>query len=298
MVSIRPVYILGVIVVLLAGCGGRVAAPVDEKGRSLRASTTPYRTVVAGDTLYSIAWEIGKDYRQLAVWNQIHSPYTILPGQRLRLTPTSSLARKPQTGLRYHVVRKGDTLYSIAREAGVDYRTLAARNDIRAPYTLRPGQRLKLQSKSDFSVERPGSKKARKTRRSATKKTNIPRGKVRWKWPIKGKILRRYNARAGNKGLDIAGKRGQSIRAAGAGRVVYQGSGLRGYGNLVIIKHNEEFLSAYAHCDRIYVKEGDVIKQNQQIAKIGSSGTNRTKLHFEIRYRGNPVDPLRYLPKR
>ena len=286
-------------VVLLAGCSTRVAAPVDEKGRSLRAPAIQYRTVVAGDTLYSIAWEIGKDYRQLAAWNQIRAPYTILPGQRLRLAPVSGSSAKPQqTGARYHTVRKGDTLYSIARTAGVDYSSLAAWNGIRAPYTLRPGQRLELRAKSDDTAERPGLRKSRKTYRSATKKTGFSRGKVRWSWPVKGKILRRYNARGGNKGLDIAGKQGRSIRAAGAGRVVYRGSGLRGYGNLVIIKHNEEFLSAYAHVGRIYVKEGDVIKQNQQIAEIGSSGTNRTKLHFEIRYRGNPVDPLRYLPKR
>jgi lipoprotein NlpD len=110
-------------------------------------------------------------------------------------------------------------------------------------------------------------------------------------------LLGRFN-NASNKGIDIAGKKGQAILAADQGQVVYQGGGLRGYGQLIIIKHNADFLSAYAHCDRIYVKEGDVVKRAQKIADIGSSGTDRIKLHFEIRYRGNPVDPMTYLPRK
>jgi lipoprotein NlpD len=102
----------------------------------------------------------------------------------------------------------------------------------------------------------------------------------------------------GAKGVDIGGKPGQSVTAAAPGTVVYQGSGLRGYGQLIIVKHNTDFLSAYAHCDKIVVREGNVIKRGQKIAEMGSTGTDRVKLHFEIRYRGTPVDPLDYLPKR
>lgn len=110
-------------------------------------------------------------------------------------------------------------------------------------------------------------------------------------------MLKRFGS-GGSKGINLAGSRGQPIRAANEGEVVYQGGGLRGYGQLIILKHSAEFLSAYAHCDRIYVKEGDVIKRGQKIAAMGSTGTDRPMLHFEIRYRGTPVDPLRYLPKK
>ena len=111
-------------------------------------------------------------------------------------------------------------------------------------------------------------------------------------------LLERYSASGPNKGIDIAGKKGQPIVAAAAGQVVYQGSGLRGYGQLIIIKHNADFLSAYAHCDTIYVKEGNVIKQGRKIALMGNSGANQVMLHFEIRYRGAPVDPQDYLPRK
>lgn len=117
-------------------------------------------------------------------------------------------------------------------------------------------------------------------------------------WPAQGALLERFSANGPNKGIDIGGKTGQPILAAEAGQVVYQGSGLRGYGQLIIIKHDDDFLSAYAHCDKIYVKEGNVIKRGQKIADMGSSGTDRARLHFEVRYRGAPVDPLDYLPKK
>lgn len=122
--------------------------------------------------------------------------------------------------------------------------------------------------------------------------------KLNWLWPTQGDLLERFSANGPNKGIDIAGKKGQPIIAAETGQVVYQGSGLRGYGQLIIIKHNADFLSAYAHCDKIYVKEGNVIKRGQKIADMGSSGTDRAMLHFEVRYRGAPVDPLAYLPRK
>ncbi len=119
-----------------------------------------------------------------------------------------------------------------------------------------------------------------------------------WAWPADGQLLKRYSDSGSGKGLDIGGKRGQPIRATAGGRIVYQGSGLRGYGQLIIIKHSDEFLSAYAHNDKIYVKEGDVVKRGQKIADMGKTGTDRVKLHFEIRRQGVPTDPLKYLPKR
>ena len=120
-----------------------------------------------------------------------------------------------------------------------------------------------------------------------------------WQWPARGKILQSFSSSSGkNKGIDIAGKLGETVKAAASGSVVYAGSGLLGYGRLVIIKHNEQFLSAYAHNRVLTVKEGDKVKGGQKIAEIGSSGTTSTKLHFEIRSNGKPVDPVRYLPRR
>jgi len=119
-----------------------------------------------------------------------------------------------------------------------------------------------------------------------------------WVWPSEGKLIAKFSSKTPiNKGIDIAGRLGESVHAAAAGSVVYAGSGLLGYGNLVIVKHNDEFLSAYAHNKRLLVKENQQVKAGQVIAEIGSSGTDKVKLHFEIRRQGKPVDPLRYLPK-
>jgi lipoprotein NlpD len=119
----------------------------------------------------------------------------------------------------------------------------------------------------------------------------------KWIWPTKGRIIRKFSiGDQGNKGVDIAGRRGQSVVSSAPGTVVYSGNALRGYGNLVIIKHNDKYLSAYAHNDRLLVKEGQNVKAGQKIATMGSSGTNKVRLHFEIRYQGKPVNPKRYLP--
>ncbi|MCZ6732126.1 MAG: peptidoglycan DD-metalloendopeptidase family protein [Gammaproteobacteria bacterium] len=271
--------------------------PVTEESTPQRYPESEYRTVAAGDTLYSIAWEAGRDYRELAKWNSIRPPYIVRPAQRIRLYPPSY--GKKSVGSSYRVVVAGDTLYSIAADVGIHYRQLAEWNNIRHPYVIRPGQRLR--------VIRPG-KLATATQQRSTKSPSRAKTLSKappkatatgpWVWPTDGPILARFTPNGANKGLDIGGNRGQTVRAAAAGQVVYQGSGLRGYGQLIIVKHNGEFLSAYAHCDRIYVEEGDVIKVGQKIAAMGGSGADRVKLHFEIRYRGSPVDPLKYLPRK
>ena len=147
----------------------------------------------------------------------------------------------------------------------------------------------------------PGNKKSAEGKPAVTGQPRVPASAAKqlaWTWPADGKLLERYSVSGPNKGIDIAGSRGQPILASAAGQVVYQGGGLRGYGQLIIIKHNDDFLSAYAHCDKIYVKEGNVIKRGQRIADMGSSGAEGVKLHFEIRYRGAPVDPQEYLPRK
>ena len=294
--SSRLLCLLGIL--LLAACGGnKPFVPITEESTPQRYPESEYRTVAAADTLYSIAWEAGRDYRDLAKWNSIRPPYIVRPGQRIRLYPPSYGKKSVASG--YRVVVAGDTLYSIAADVGIHYRQLAEWNNIRHPYVIRPGQRLR--------VTRP-DKLATATQQRSTKSPSRPKTLSKappkaaatgpWVWPTDGPILARFTPNGANKGLDIGGKRGQPVRAAAAGQVVYQGSGLRGYGQLIIVKHNGEFLSAYAHCDRIYAEEGDVIKVGQKIAAMGGSGADRVKLHFEIRYRGSPVDPLKYLPRK
>lgn len=216
------------------------------------------------------------------------------------------------SGVTTHRVQKGETLYSIAFRYGIDYKELSKRNGIGKDYTIFPGQIIYLDVRSaPVTTKSPTVAKSKpaKTRTQVAKKpvpeTQKPAPKTvqftdfRWTWPAKGRILRAYSPKSGlNKGIDIEGRLGEPVLSAAPGTVVYAGDGLRGYGRLVIIKHNDQFLSAYAHNNKLLVKEGEVIKGNQKIAEIGSSGTDTTKLHFEIRREGEPVDPLLYLPKR
>lgn len=220
-----------------------------------------------------------------------------------------------------HTVKKGETLYSIAWRYGRDYKELGSANKIKPPYAIKFGQRIRLDlrgsvsssprkstsSKTNASNKKqpPATKKitsSSKSRADASRKTKSIKG-VKWRWPHSGPIIARYTKPKGNtgnvnKGIDIAGKLGDSVFSAASGEVVYAGSGLLGYGKLIIINHNEHYLSAYAHNQRILVKEGQKIKSGQKIAEMGNTGTNRAKLHFEIRRDGKPVNPLGYLPKR
>ena len=218
-----------------------------------------------------------------------------------------------------HRVQPGESLYSIAWRYGRDFRELAAENSIASPYKVYPDQLITLEDTGAYkkhsafpkptpnqqSVKKPpqgsvstaGNKNTQSRTPSLTKHTG--KAPALWRWPHAGPIIEGFStAGYGNKGLDIAGKEGDPIVAAAAGEVVYAGSGLLGYGRLVIITHNEEFLSAYAHNSKILVAEGGTVKAGDLIAEMGSSGTNRVKLHFEVRKRGVPVDPMGYLPKR
>lgn len=223
------------------------------------------------------------------------------------------------TGSRY-VVQRGDTLYSIAFRSGQDFRILAARNNIRVPYTIYPGQELRLianttanrpsnntatsntASRQPKAVAATPQKGYGQTSQNVSIKDITPPatapGRVSWNWPVRGQILARFSsAEQGNKGIDIAGRDGARINAAADGQVVYAGNALRGYGNLIIIKHNDDYLSAYAHNKRILVKERQDVKAGQQIAEMGNTDAADVRLHFEIRFRGQSVDPMRYLPK-
>jgi lipoprotein NlpD len=212
-----------------------------------------------------------------------------------------------------HQVNRGETLYSIAWRYGLDYRTLARHNGIAPPYTIYPSQRLRLDvgqrpapapaAVPSVASTPPPATVARSENRTPEPaqpaRVATPAGAVDWRWPAPGRILVPFNGNNGlNKGIDIDGNLGQPVLAAAAGEVVYAGSGLRGYGKLLIIKHNQNYLSAYAHNQHLLVQEGDVVKVGQRVADMGSSGTDRVKLHFEIRRDGTPVDPMRYLPRR
>lgn len=244
--------------------------------------------------------------------------------------------QRPQVTTGQYVVRRGDTLYSIAFRYGWDYKALGARNNIPPPFTIHPGQTLRFDgpggaataavgspttvvtrsnstsSSSTTTITRrptpgtvvvsPGSSSAPVGNASVPMPTPVPAGEVikgGWTWPANGVLIGKFASNGSlNKGIDIAGDLGQPVFAASDGSVVYAGSGLRGYGELVIIKHSDTYVSAYGHNRRLLVREGQQVKAGQTIAEMGSTGTDRVKLHFEIRRQGKPVDPMQFLPRR
>lgn len=250
-------------------------------------------------------------------------------------SPTS-VQREPENRTQSYVIQKGDTLYSIAFEHGLDYREVADLNNIKNPAAIQIGQQIQLSS-ADSGVAVPASTPvlATKTQPKVAKLSyseqavaqieslqlqEAPRvvviattpvvskpatstqkedtgadDAVQWTMPAKGNLISGYSESANRKGVDIAGNKGQPVMASSAGKIVYSGSGLRGYGKLVIIKHNKTYLSAYAHNDKIIVKEGQSVTKGQKIAEMGNSDADQVKLHFEIRKFGKPVDPAKYL---
>jgi lipoprotein NlpD len=192
-----------------------------------------------------------------------------------------------------YTVKTGDTLYSISWRYGLDYHDVAAWNRLSAGYLIHPGDRLALAAP-------PGAlHAATPSVVRIDKNAPPPTGNLQWVWPASGQVVRLFHAGSAlAKGVDISAPRGSDVLAAAAGKVVYAGSGIIGYGKLVIIKNSEDFLSAYADNDDILVKEGDAVRTGQRIAVMGLGRDNLPVLHFEIRYNGTPVDPLSYLPRR
>ncbi|KRG46655.1 hypothetical protein ARC20_04905 [Stenotrophomonas panacihumi] len=220
--------------------------------------------------------------------------------------PRTSVARPGATV----TVRQGDTLYAISRRTNVSPLDLASWNNISSPDTIYPGQTLKLYPGGGTVASRPvtasgGSTSSAGSSTTATRPvapapvaTPAASG-FSWRWPADGVVVGNFvPGETTKQGVDIAGTNGQAVKAAADGVVVYSGSGLVGYGELIIIKHNEQWLSAYGHNRKRLVNEGQVVKAGQQIAEMGRSGATRDMLHFEIRYNGKPVDPLTYLPKK
>lgn len=207
------------------------------------------------------------------------------------------------------IVQRGDTLYGIAFRNGLDFRDVAAWNGIGPPYTIYPGQRLKLSGRA-VAGRSVATRPARDSDRRPPTTTTNPRpppvpappaaaSGLAWAWPAEGQVISTFaSGDPTRQGIDIAGKRGDPVRAAADGVVVYSGSGLVGYGELVIVKHDASWLSAYGHNRARLVAEGAKVSAGQQIAEMGRTGADRDMLHFEIRHDGKPVDPQRYLPRR
>lgn len=221
------------------------------------------------------------------------------------LLVSCSSGKRSDAGAVY-TVKRGDTLYRISRATGTSVKQLARLNNISPPYTIEPGQRLKLggsppaEVAKKSSARKPAGKTARVTSPSASPPSSWPPvGQRCWRWPADGKVIVPYStASGGNKGIDIAGQPGQPVYAAGAGKVVYVGNQLRGYGNLILIKHGENYITAYAHTESMQVNNGQSVKAGQKIAAMGSSDADSVRLHFQMRYRATAIDPLRYLPAR
>ena len=252
-------------------------------------STDSYR-VRSGDTLYSIAFKYGLDYKNLARLNGISAPYRIYVGQILNLG--SAIAADAS-----YTVKSGDTLSEIASRHHTTTVALSSLNHLSAPYTLYVGQKLKLGGAS--------GERAAATVNVAALPTNVTVQGTRrtagivWSWPTNGRITDGYSdAELGNPGVTIAGKRHQAVKAAADGKVVYAGNALRGYGNLVILNHTGNYLSAYAHNEQLLVTEGQQVQRGQNIATMGSTDTDSVELLFELRHEGITVDPVAYLPKQ
>ena len=250
----------------------------------------PYYRVKAGDTLYSIAMRYDKDYKELSKLNNLDEKFTIYVDQKLVLEDESA---KPE-----------EKTASIVESEKIVAKPLPP---INKPINNKP----KIEPKKPvLSTNNEPKTEIKKTSEPVVKNTpsvgtNVQAlaksGSLTWGWPVNntnsGQLLKRFSTEGvGSKGIDISGKRGDSVKASADGVVVYAGEGLVGYGKLIIVRHSDEYITAYAHNDRLIASEGQKVKLGQQIAELGSTGTDREKLHFEIRYKGKPVDPLSILP--
>lgn len=242
--------------------------------------------------------------------------FAVLVGCSGRRPPRPNQA--PNVSAIQHRVKRGETLYAISMRHSIDYRKLAEWNGIRKPYTIYPGQKLTLRApKRSGSAHSKGVSAAPAKKRSPSssspprtptvapkravpiKKETSSSNALNWSWPTQGKVIVKFSSADSTKnGIDIEGEKFQDIRVAEAGEVVYSGSGLVGYGNLVIVKHNELYLTAYGYNAEVLVKEGDTLKAGAIIAKMGQGLDQRPALHFEVRKNGRPVNPMLYLPKR
>lgn len=279
---------LAALAALLLACANHQPAPVTEAGQPL-----PVRPPIIVESGQSSA-PVSRD-----------RPTVVDSGSQS--TTRSSAAGGAST----HTVQRGDTLFSIAFQYDLDFRQLAIANDLNPPYTIFVGQELNLDTSRVVSNARspagnvgtPVNDNAVARTRAGSSRSGVIRQSIEelqrepvWQWPLRGRVLRGFAA--GIEGLDIAASVGDPVRAAEAGDVVYAGQGIQGAGNLLILRHNDRFLSAYGHNSRLLVGEGDHVEAGQQIAEVGQNAAGTALLHFEIRREGSAVDPIAYLPAR
>ena len=250
-------------------------------------ATGDYR-VAHGDTLYSIAFRHGVDFRDLAAWNHIAAPYTIRPGQTLRLSAAGGRTAAPRSNTA--VNHSHAPVFEPVTPPG------PARSPAPVAEVARPSSATSpaVTASAPVPVSRSATAAAESPPKGATRST----GGVVWRWPADGALIKRFQSGDAIPGIELGGKSGDPVRAAADGVVVYSGNGLVGYGELIIIKHNDSFLSAYGHNRKRLVKEGQRVSAGQLIAEMGATGASRDELQFQIRRDGNPVDPLEYLPAR
>lgn len=257
-------------------------------------------TVRKGDTMFLIAYISGLDVKELAALNNMKEPYNLSVGQTLKVSNGRSqsvtqpaVAPQPQAPVQQPVSSEPTVTYT----PGANGTQYGSDGTITGPVKATAGG---LPPVNTAPVNQPVQIQNQPVVSQPIPQDNAPvASTIAWRWPTSGNVVQGFSSSdGGNKGIDIGGSRGQAVNAAADGRVVYAGNALRGYGNLIIIKHNDDFLSAYAHNDSILVKDQQEVKAGQQIAKMGNTGTTDVKLHFEIRYKGKSVDPTRYLPRR
>lgn len=288
---------------ILIGCAAHSPAPVsglkkDYNSISRGSYRGSYYQVKKGDTLYFIAYVTDKDVKDIIRYNGLTAPYTIFPGQKLKLwQPAYNPPAYGGTGagaVSAPVVVAAASTPSVKSSKNSNQAVSAQSTQNKQKVVKKDPVKKVDQSKSKEYV---GSKSKQNVNKSVSSSKPKNEKISKWLWPTKGRVIKNFSAGdQGNKGIDIAGQRGQPITSTANGTVVYSGNALRGYGNLVIIKHNDNYLSAYAHNERLLVHEGQSVKAGQKIATMGSSGTNSVRLHFEIRYQGKSVNPKRYLP--
>ncbi|HEY8355199.1 MAG TPA: peptidoglycan DD-metalloendopeptidase family protein [Methylophilaceae bacterium] len=327
---------LAIASVLVAGCAPAKKAPVIDRTPTVTkaAQAKDWRPdvyiVKKGDTLYSIGLEHGYDYKEIARANNISPPYTIYVGQQLKLKPdTPAPAIEPAP---VSVTESSGVIITPLNTGGIESSVIQETTEPAAVGSVEPAPAVTGSApllSGPIAMREPYSEQALNTPPSTTRATpaasptnavsapaqpvtaaaepattttfkaptaTATNAGITWSWPTRGELLSGFNESGNAKGIDIAGSNGQPILAAAPGKVIYSGSDLRGYGRLVIIKHNDEFLSVYAHNSKILVKEGETVARGQKIAEMGNSDADRVKLHFEIRRQGKSVDPAQFLP--
>jgi lipoprotein NlpD len=343
----RKVFMMTVLALAVSGCASQQSntPQVRDLSDARRAvENSPQYTVKAGDTLYGIAWQHNLDYRQLAAINNIDAPYQIYPGQTIALREGAGGMSTSSGGNASPASTSGAVATGLQPQA-----TAVASNDQELDWLLpdesaiERNQRLTAERAERTAVEasqqvaaaanapvestnqqppaqpaqepaptpeptpepepatepEPAAQPTQTVRTDRSSRTFTPAENIDWQWPTDGQVIGEFGQGGSiTAGIDIAGQKGQPVRAAGPGIVVYAGSGVRGYGNLILLKHNDQFLSAYAHNDSLSVKENDVVEAGEVIATMGDSDADAVKLHFEVRRDGQPQNPLDYLPSR